>query len=84
MFLIGTIIILDETISMLNVGVIDIIINGECEPEQRILDRGATIVVDSTTKQHNLMSDKRHYWKIRSIQKLIMIIAKLILKWMRQ
>jgi hypothetical protein len=35
MFSIGTIIISDETISLLNVGVLEIKINGEFEPKQK-------------------------------------------------
>jgi len=50
LFSIGTIIILDETISLLNVGVSDIKINGESKLEQGISDQGTTKVVASTTK----------------------------------
>jgi hypothetical protein len=50
MFSIGTIIILNEIVSLLSVGVTKIKINGESKLEQGILDQGAIEVVASTTK----------------------------------
>jgi hypothetical protein len=50
MFSTGTIIILNEIVSLLSVGVIEIKINGESKLKQGILDQGAVEVVASTTK----------------------------------
>jgi hypothetical protein len=50
MFSIGTIIILNEIVSLLSVGVTEIKINGESKLEQGILDQGAIEVMASTTK----------------------------------
>jgi hypothetical protein len=47
---IGTLTISDETISLLNVGVSNIKINGKSEPEQELSHQGATKVVTSTIK----------------------------------
>jgi hypothetical protein len=57
----------------LNVGVTKIISNGEFKPKQGI----------SYKKQQNLMSNQRHHWNKRSIYKLIIIITKFVLKWMK-
>jgi hypothetical protein len=50
LFSIGTIIILDETVSLLSVGVLKIRINAKSKPKQRILDQKAIELVVSTTK----------------------------------
>jgi hypothetical protein len=50
LFSIGTITILDETISLLSVGVLKIRINAESKLEQGILDQRAIELVASTTK----------------------------------
>jgi hypothetical protein len=50
LFSIGIIIVLDETISLLSIGVSEITINEEYDPKQRTLDQGTTEVVPSTTK----------------------------------
>jgi hypothetical protein len=50
LFSIGTITISYETISLLNVRVIEIIINGKFKPKQRISYQGVAKVVVSTTK----------------------------------
>ncbi len=54
LFLIGTITILDETISLLSIGVSQIKINEEFEPEQRTSNQGAIEVVPSITKTTKL------------------------------
>jgi hypothetical protein len=50
LFSINTIIISHETISLLSVGVSNIIINGEYEPQQGISYQGEAKVVASTIK----------------------------------
>jgi hypothetical protein len=50
LFSISIITISNETISLMNVGVTYIIINGECELKQGISNQGATKVVASTIK----------------------------------
>ncbi len=50
LFSIGIIITSDETISLLNIGLLDIKINEEYDPKQRMSDQGAIEVVPSTTK----------------------------------
>jgi hypothetical protein len=50
LFSIGTIIISDETISLLNVGFLKIKINGKSKPQQGISYQGEVKVVASTTK----------------------------------
>jgi len=60
LFSIGIIIILDETISLLNVRVTNIKINGEYEPEQRISYKKVAKVVASTTKNIKMSNQKHH------------------------
>ncbi len=57
LFSIGTITILDETISLLNVGVSNIKINGKSKLGLGISDERITKVMASTTKTTNLMSN---------------------------
>jgi hypothetical protein len=57
LFSIGTITILDETISLLNVGVSNIKINEKFKLGQGISDERITKVMASTTKTTNLMSN---------------------------
>jgi hypothetical protein len=50
LFSISIIIVFDETIPLLSIGVSEIKINEEYDPKQRTLDQGTTEVVPSTTK----------------------------------
>jgi hypothetical protein len=50
LFSIGIIITSNETISLLNIELLDIKINEEYDPKQRMSDQGAIKVVPSTTK----------------------------------
>jgi hypothetical protein len=50
LFTIGTIIISEETISLQNIGVLEIKINQESKSHQRTLDQRTIEVVPSTTK----------------------------------
>jgi len=53
LFSIGIIIISNEIISLLNIGVLEIKINGESNPKQGTSNQGATKVAPSTTKSED-------------------------------
>ncbi len=74
LFSISIINILDEKISLLNVGVTKIRITGEFEPEQGISDQRVTKTIKFNVTLKTSLENK-------VIQNLIIIITKLILKW---
>jgi hypothetical protein len=61
LFSIGIIIFSNEKNSLMNVGVIEFIINGEFELEQGISNQGATKVVVQQQKQLNSMANQIHH-----------------------
>ncbi len=81
MFSIGTIIISDETILLLSVGVSKIRIDEESDLEQGTSNQRTEKMLPSKPKDFYL--GPKISLEDRFIQKPIIIIAKLILKWMR-
>jgi hypothetical protein len=82
LFSIGTITILNETISLLSIIMSKIRISEEFDLEQRTSNQGAIKVAPSTTKTTKFNVKLKISLEIRFIQKPIIIISKLILKWM--
>jgi hypothetical protein len=82
-FLISTIIILDETISLLSVGESKIRINENFDLKQGTLDKKSTEVVPLTTKLKDFYFISKISLELRFIYKSIIIITKLILTWMK-
>ncbi len=83
LFSIGIIIVFDEIVSLLSIGVSDIKINEKYDPKQRTSNQRATEVVPSTTKPKDFYVRLEISLEDKFIQKPIIIIVKLILKWMK-